>query len=150
MANEMYLRFFDVEHGACAMLWAPVTGARMAMIDSGDNATTGFRPSSFIKRALKRNVLDYLFITNADQDHISDLDGLWEEGIEVRTLYRNRSPEPGILRRIKELVCGLLGLTKDMERYLTIHRDYIHPVAVPFNDGMEGVTCEVFNNTYPC
>jgi beta-lactamase superfamily II metal-dependent hydrolase len=146
----MYLRFFDVEHGACAMLWAPVTGARMAMIDSGDNATTGFRPSSFIKRALKRNVLDYLFITNADQDHISDLDGLWEEGIEVRTLYRNRSPEPGILRRIKELVCGLLGLTKDMERYLTIHRDYIHPVAVPFNDGMEGVTCEVFNNTYPC
>lgn len=148
MANEMYLRIFDVEHGACAMVFAP-SGQRLAMIDSGDNSTTGWRPSKFIKNGLQRNVLDYLFITNADQDHISDLEGLWEVGVAVKVLFRNRSPEPSILRRIKEAVCGLLGLTKDMERYLTIHRDYVHPVEVPFNDGMDGVTCEVFSNKHP-
>lgn len=148
MATEMYLRIFDVEHGACAMVLAP-SGQRFAMIDSGDNATTGWRPSKYIKNTLKKGVLDYLFITNADQDHISDLDGLWEEGITVKTLYRNRSPEPNILRRIKEAVCGLLGLTKDMKRYLHIHETYNGPVEAPFNTSMDGVTCEVFCNKYP-
>jgi hypothetical protein len=148
MANEMYLRIFDVEHGACAMFFSP-SGQRLAMIDSGDNSTTGWRPSTFIKHQLKRSVLDYLFITNADQDHLSDLEGLWEAGVAVKVFFGNTSPEPSILRRIKEAVCGFFGLTKDIERYLTIRRDYIHPVEVPFNDGMDGVTCETFSNTHP-
>lgn len=148
MASDMYLRIFDVEHGACAMVFAP-SGQRIAMIDSGDNSTTGWRPSTFIKHGLKRDVLDYLFITNADQDHISDLDGLWVQGIAVKVLYRNRSPEPSILRRIKEAVCGLFGLTKDMKRYLHIHETYNGPVEAPFDTSMDGVTCEVFCNKYP-
>ena len=48
------------------------------MIDSGHNTTTGWRPSTYIRRILNRRRLEYLFITNADQDHMSDLDGLWE------------------------------------------------------------------------
>lgn len=119
------------------------------MIDSGHNESTGWRPSTYIKSVLRRDALDYLFITNADQDHISDLDGLWQEGVAVKTLYRNRSPEPSILRHIKEAVCGLLGLTKDMKRYLHIHETYTAPVEIPFNAGMDGVTCEVFSNRYP-
>ena len=141
------IRIFDVEHGACAMVFPP--SGRLAMIDSGGNSTTGWRPSTFIKYGLKRSVLDYLFVTNADQDHISDLEGLWEAGIAVKTLYRNPSPEPSILRRIKEAVCGLLGLTKDMKRYLHIHETYNGPVEAPFNTSMDGATCEVFCNTYP-
>jgi len=61
MAVELTLCVFDVEHGACAML-APIDDAtgqlgRIAMIDSGHNATTGWRPSTHIRNALKREHL---------------------------------------------------------------------------------------------
>ncbi len=145
MSSELVLRVFDVEHGACAILGSP-TGERIAMIDSGHNASTGWRPSSYIRYHLNRDRLDYLFITNADQDHISDLDGLWEHGIEVTALHRNLSPAPQVLRLLKEINGEL---TNDIERYLRIHADYTHPVPVPFNVGMSGVTCQTFCNAYP-
>lgn len=116
------------------------------MIDSGHNTTTGWRPSRYIRDQLKRKRLDYLFVTNADQDHLSDLDGLWHEGIEVSTLYRNWSPASPVLRQIKQ-VQG--ELTNDIERYLKIHSEYVFPVAVPFDQGMEGATCSVFCNAHP-
>src|SRR3990172_8012895 len=92
MADEFVLRVFDVEHGACAMMSSP-TGERIAMIDCGHNATTEWRPSTYIRHNLQRSRLDYLFVTNADQDHLSDLEGLWTYGVEVAVLHRNRSPD---------------------------------------------------------
>lgn len=79
MPGEMVLRIWDVEHGACAMLHHTLNGTagRLAMIDSGH--TDDWRPSTYI-RGLNRTRLDYLFITNADQDHMSDLQGLWDAG----------------------------------------------------------------------
>ena len=145
MAGELLLRVFDVEHGACAIMLSP-TEERLAMIDSGDNTSTHWRPSTYIREVLGRKRLDYLFVTNADLDHISDLDGLWENGIEVGTLIRNPSPDAATLRLIK-LRQG--ELTTDIERFLAIHEGFSHPVAVPFNDGMSGVTCATFWNTYP-
>ncbi|MGV8691146.1 hypothetical protein ACV35Z_34440, partial [Pseudomonas aeruginosa] len=97
---------------------------RLAMIDSGDNSTTGWKPSTYIKHYLKRNVLDYLFVTNADLDHISDLNNLWKEGITVSTFFRNRSVSPEVMRIIKE-ASG--ELTEDIERYLDIHAGYVYP-----------------------
>lgn len=145
MSGELVLGVFDVEHGACAIMSSP-TGERIAMIDSGHNATTGFRPSAFITQYMHRTRLDYLFITNADQDHISDLEGLWEHGIEVPTLHRNRSPDAAVLRIIKEAGGDL---TDDMERYLRIHAAYTYPIAMPFNKGMGGATCSAFCNAFP-
>src|SRR5258706_13886876 len=65
----------NVEHGACAFV-VPPSGERLAMIDCGHNSNTNWRPSSHIKHRLGRNALDYLFITNADHDHYSDLHDL--------------------------------------------------------------------------
>ena len=48
-------------------------GARLAMIDAGNSEA--WAPSSSIRCVLGRTKLDYLFITNADQDHMSDLRG---------------------------------------------------------------------------
>jgi beta-lactamase superfamily II metal-dependent hydrolase len=145
MPNDLVLRVFDVEHGACTMLLAPNNG-RLAMIDSGHNSTTGWRPSSFVRGQLGRSRLDYLFVTNADQDHLSGLNGLWEDGITVATLYRNWSPAEPVLRGIKQ---AQGELTDDIERYLRIHAEYVHPVTLPFDQGMGGVTCTTFCNTYP-
>ncbi len=142
---EFLLRVFDVEHGACAIMASPAD-ERIAMIDCGHNDSTGWKPSTYIRYTLNRTSLDYLFITNADQDHLSDLEGLWTHGVNVNVLHRNPSPTADILRVIKELGGEL---TDDIERFLRIHGEFNVPVAVPFNAGMGGVTCATFNNTYP-
>lgn len=145
LQGEMLLQVWDVEHGACAMLHHFQNGVagRLAMIDSG--CTEDWRPSVFIRRELGRNVLDYLFITNADQDHMSDLEGLWEEGIRVKTLTRNPHPPADELRKIK--AAG--GMSKDIERFLDIHASYNSPVTEPFNEHMGGITRKTYFNKYP-
>jgi len=143
--SDFVIRVFDVEHGACAIMMSP-TGERIAMIDSGHNDSTGWRPSEFIRYTLQRTELDHLFITNADQDHLSDLEGLWMHGVSVAALHRNGSPSADILRLIKETQGDL---TNDIERFLQIHNSYNAPIPIPFNAGMAGVTCSVFCNSYP-
>jgi glyoxylase-like metal-dependent hydrolase (beta-lactamase superfamily II) len=94
MPGFMRLCVWDVEHGACVMIQhvmpAPggIVAGRLAMIDAGNSGQ--WRPSTYI-RNIGRNTLDYLFITNADQDHMSDLQGLQDAGIAVKTLFRNPS-----------------------------------------------------------
>jgi beta-lactamase superfamily II metal-dependent hydrolase len=144
---NMVLRIWDVEHGACAMLHPTFNGVagRLAMIDSG--CTKHWHPSRYIRNELNRQVLDYLFITNADQDHLSDLNGLWDYGINVPTLYRNRRVSPADLRLIKLLQCGTL--TNDIERFLSIHETYTGAVTYPFDTSMGGITVRTFQNSYP-
>jgi hypothetical protein len=61
MPGEMILKIWDVQHGACAMLthrsMHGIEG-RLAMIDSGHNHDTGWKPSTSIKHYLRRDVLD--------------------------------------------------------------------------------------------
>ena len=145
----MILTIRDVQHGACAMLThRSVSGAegRLAMIDSGHNHDTGWKPSAYIKYYMKRSVLDYLFVTNADQDHISDLNNLWREGISVSTFVRNRSVSQEVMRTIKEAGGEL---TEDIKRYLDLHARYIHPVDAPFDQSMGGITAKTFWNSPP-
>lgn len=146
MLGEFLIRIFDVEHGACAIMRS-LSGNRIAMVDSGHKL--GWRPSTYIRGFLRQPVLDYLFVTNADQDHLSDLAGLLEEGVDVRVLHRNPTPPASILRWMKEQNCGALGLTDDIERFLWMHENYILPIDVPFDAGMDGVTVERFWHAYP-
>jgi hypothetical protein len=143
--GEMQLRIWDVQHGACAMLHHLLNGnaGRLAMIDSG--STQEWRPSIFIKNDLRRDRLDYLFITNADQDHMSDLEGLWENGIAVSTLTRNPYPSADELRKIK----AVGGMSDDIERFLNIHASYNQPVTEPFDVHMGGITHKTFFNKFP-
>lgn len=149
MPGQMILKIWDVQHGACAMLThRSIYGVegRLAMIDSGHNHDTGWKPSAYIKHYLRRSVLDYLFVTNADLDHISDLNNLWQDGIAVYTFVRNRGVSPEVMRIIKEVGGQLTG---DIERYLDLHAGYIHPVDAPFNQNMGGITAHTFWNSPP-
>jgi beta-lactamase superfamily II metal-dependent hydrolase len=143
MSNELLLRVFDVEHGACAMLLAP--NGKLAMIDCGHNSTTGWRPSRFIRNQLRRDVLNYFLVTNADRDHLSDVAGLRENGVHVEALIRNGSPSAPALRMLKEAE-GLL--TPGVAQFIHMHQTY-WGYAVPFNDAMGGVTCTTFCNSFP-
>lgn len=146
----MRIRVWDVEHGACAMLQHITPGrggdfgGRLAMIDSGDSRI--WSPSSYIRRDLGRTTLDYLFITNADQDHMSDLRGLSRAGVTVDTLIRNPTYTGASMRAIK---LGGGPLTGDAEWYVAACDSFNVPAARPFNQGMNGITCEVFYNSFP-
>jgi beta-lactamase superfamily II metal-dependent hydrolase len=144
--GEMILRVWDVEHGACAMLHHLHNGVagRLAMIDSG--CTPDWTPSKFIKNVLCRTRLDYLFITNADQDHMSDLQGLWDEGIEVINFGRNPSYTEQQYREIK-LVGG--PLTADAKRYATLCTGYRGPATEAFDDVMGGIKVKLYWPKYP-
>jgi hypothetical protein len=146
MPGEMALTIWDVEHGACAMLQHITNGqaGRLAMIDSGCKAD--WHPSIHIRHGLNRAVLDYLIVTNADQDHLSDLAGLGAQGVYIKTLHRNRYPPPQVLRAIK-LAGG--GVTDDMECYLALHGGYTVDAPEPFNQYMGGITLTTFGNSYP-
>ena len=146
----MRIRVWDVEHGYCVMLQHVTkvglnqeVGGRLAMIDSGSSAD--FKPSTYIK-SLGRNKLDYLFITNADQDHMSDLKGLEDAGIMVETLIRNPSYTGEQMRQIKQ-ISG--PLTNDATWYTNACDSFTGGTPdVPFDQGMNGITYRSFWNQY--
>lgn len=146
MSDELLLRVFDVEHGACTILGAPSTG-RLAMIDCGHNDSTGWRPSAYVRNALGRSALDYLFVQNADNDHVSDLPGFRENGVAVSVLHRNPTPGPELLKLIK--LDQSSRTTKAIDHFIEMHGNYAAPVSIPFDHGMGGVTCTMFWNRWP-
>jgi hypothetical protein len=109
------------------------------MIDCGSSQT--WRPSIFIRNTLRRTVLDYLFITNADQDHLSDLKGLEESGVRVDTFIRNRSYTGAQLQALK-LVGG--PLSADADWYIGACDTFSMPTNKPFDQHMGGISCQMF------
>ena len=146
LQGEMVLRVWDVEHGACAMLHH-LTGqysGKLAIIDSG--STNDCCPSNYIRNDLNRTTLDYLFITNADQDHMSDLRGLVEAKLSVPVLFRNPSYTGEQMRKIK-LQSG--PLTADAELYVASCSSPYVSVNETFNHHMGGITASRYWNLYP-
>lgn len=149
MTDKMHLIIWDVEHGACAMLWCETAGraGALAMIDSGHNATERWYPGPYIRNVLARDRLDYFINTNADQDHVSGLDSLWRAGVKINALTRNASLSGPDLRRLKE--ASGHRLTDDLERLVQLHTNYTTTASVSFNDGMGGIRKRHFYNPYP-
>ncbi|KVZ37347.1 hypothetical protein WL13_20740 [Burkholderia ubonensis] len=150
MPGVMRVRVWDVEHGACAMVQhvtptlAGDVGGRLAMIDSGD--THDWTPAGYITRTLGRYQLDYLFITNADQDHMSGLQGLWDAGINVPVMHHNPTFGPQAFESVKRQGGPL---TRDAQRYLQNLGTFTAPIQNPFNTSMGGITATMFYNTWP-
>lgn len=145
LQGEMRLVIWDVQHGACAMVQhVNQYAGRLAMIDSG--SADDWCPSAYITKTLWRNRLDYLFITNADQDHMSDLQGLWDAGIIIPVLFRNPSYTGEQMRQIKRQSGPL---STDAERYVSSCATFNQPVSEHFNQHMGGITATTFWNSYP-
>ena len=141
----MILRIFDVEHGACAMLVGP--NDALSMIDCGHNSTTGWRPSDYVRYELGRSYLDYLLITNADQDHLSDLWTLCNSGIYINNLLTNFQVSPATLRWIKQQSGPL---TADARALLQMRSTFGPPGSgTPFEQAMGGVTVRSFCHSFP-
>lgn len=148
MTTRMWLRIWDVEHGACAMLQHATdtlngeVWSQLAMIDSG--STAEWTPSAYLT-VLGWKRVAHLFITNADQDHMSDLHGLEEAGLNVTTFYRNRSYTGGQMRALKRQ-SGPLSV--DAQWYVAACDKFNGQVTEPFNDTMGGIKFRGFYNDF--
>ncbi len=93
----MEFRVLNVGHGACAYLQADNTN--VMLFDCGHNSDPEFRPSTHLPARGHQSV-EYLFISNYDQDHISDLPRL-RNNLHIGSLVRNASITADQLRALK-------------------------------------------------
>lgn len=134
----MKIQIFDVEHGGCALITAP-SGARL-LVDCGHNSTTGWRPSTHLPR-LGVSHLDYLLVTNKDEDHVSDLPHL-RQSVSITNLWRNPTLSPAALATIKEEG----GMNVGISELIAMIEAYSAP-AWPVDLG--GLTLSTYHNSYP-
>lgn len=134
----MKLTVHDVGHGACISLVHE--NGNVMLWDCGHKE--GYRPSDFLPASGISRV-DYFFVTNYDEDHISDLPNL-KSRVTVRSLYRNKSISSDELRALK-LQSGPISLA--MESMLSMIDSYN---GGPLNPAPEfpGVRCRIFYNSY--
>lgn len=92
----MKLEFFDVGHGACALLTA---GDRHVMFDCASSTEFDFFPGDMLE---ERGVafLDLLVITNYDEDHARGLPNLLKK-VKVGRLMVNRGVTPDQIDDLK-------------------------------------------------
>jgi len=139
----MRLQIFDVEHGACSLLTAD-NNTRL-MIDCGHNATTGWRPESYLVQQ-SILMLDMLAITNFDEDHASGANDLFDR-VRVEWLLRNNSVSGATIKSLKRED----GLGPGIERVAhAIDYVFTGPGAPVVPEPIfQGVTRQVFFNSYP-
>lgn len=141
----MRLQIFDVEHGACSLLTAD-NNTRL-MIDCGHNATTGWKPGSYLLQQGIGN-LEMLAITNYDEDHASGAANLLDN-VYVAWLLRNRSVTGADIRELKREN----GVGPGIER-IAYAIDHVFTGPAPGAPAMpepvfQGVTRQVFYSIYP-
>lgn len=134
----MIVELFDVEHGGCTLISSD-SGARM-LIDCGHNATTGWRPSTYLPR---RGIteIDLFAISNLDEDHVSDLQNLRQSNVALRSLLRNKTVSEENLRSMK----AEGGMGPGIEATVGMLREY---TGGPRQTNWGSLSYTVFRNRY--
>ena len=136
----MRFTIHDVGHGFCAHL--KHDNGNVMLWDCGHKAEPEHRPSEFLP-ASGVHTVHRMFITNYDEDHISDLPNLIR-AIRINILHRNRSITPAQLRRLKE-ESGTISPA--MESLLSMHESFTGDITDP--PSFPNVTFDTFYCTYP-
>jgi beta-lactamase superfamily II metal-dependent hydrolase len=117
----MDVHFFDVDHGACALIRSD-TGHSF-MIDCGHSTERNWRPSEALP-TYGIHSIECLFVSNFDEDHVSDFPNLIKH-VYVPILCRNPSVGSNHILRMKQPLGagdGVRTLTWTMENH------YVAPV----------------------
>jgi beta-lactamase superfamily II metal-dependent hydrolase len=134
----MRLTIHNVGHGSCISL-VHDNGNTM-LWDCGHEEAE--RPSSFLPSIGVRKI-DYFFVTNYDEDHISDLPNL-RQNLNVRAMYRNKSISEVQLRNLKRQGGPI---SPAMESMLEMIKSYTAAPPAPAPD-FPGVSFCNFSNPY--
>jgi beta-lactamase superfamily II metal-dependent hydrolase len=138
----MNLQIFDVEHGACSLLTAD--NNKRLMIDCGHNATTGWKPGTYLKQQAIGQ-LDMLAITNYDEDHASAAANLFDN-VSVSWLFRNTSVSGATIKTLKReqgMGPGIDRLVHSIENVFTGNGTSTQQPV------LQGAECQFFCNAYP-
>ncbi len=138
--RKMKFTIHDVGHGFCAHLQHD--NGNVMLWDCGHKADPENRPSKFLPAA-GISTANRLFITNYDEDHISDLPNL-RKAVNIDILCRNRTVSPEQLVRLKKKSGPI---TTAMTNLLSMLNDYTCDVTYP--PKFPGVTFETFSCVYP-
>ena len=136
----MKFTIHDVGHGFCAHL--KHENGNVMLWDCGHKTDPEHRPSQFLPESGIRNV-HRMFVTNYDEDHISDLPNL-RRTVRIDIFHRNRSITPVQLRRLKE-EGGPISTA--MESLLSMHASYTRDVTEP--PSFPNVGLRNFHCSYP-
>lgn len=133
----MRFEILDVEHGFCA--YAIGRDGAVLLFDCGHGST--IRPSKYLP-ALGVTRIRRFFVTNYDEDHISDLVAI-RRNLNIEILTRNTSLTSAQIRSLKTP-----PISPPMKELLNMIDSYTAPV---FADQLEpaGLKVWVFHNNYP-
>ena len=134
----MRFEILNVEHGFAA--YAVAGDGSIFLFDCGHSPTC--HPSKYL-RAQRIYSIRRLFITNYDEDHISDLPNLRRPPLSVETLTRNTSLSSTQLRKLKTppISPAMTSLLDMIDRYT---EDVPYEKLEP-----PGVQAWTFQNSYP-
>jgi len=130
----------DVGHGFCA--FAVAQNGNYMLFDCGHKADPENRPSVFLPE-LGCTAIEWYFVTNYDEDHISDLPRLRRK-LPIGVLVRNGTVSAPQLRALK-LEGG--PITEAMESLLDMMGLYTQSVVAP--PPLPGVEWNIHSNRYP-
>lgn len=133
----MRCEILNVEHGFCA--YATGSAREVLLFDCGHSST--IRPSTYLP-ALGVSRIRRFFVTNYDEDHISDLVAICRT-LNIEILTRNTSLTSAQIRSLKTP-----PISPAMKELLNMIDSYTEPVSA---DRLEpaGLKVWVFHNNYP-
>ena len=133
----MKFAILNVEHGFCA--YAVGRDGGVLLFDCGHGST--IRPSTYL-RGQGISSIDRFFVTNYDEDHISDLIDV-RRHLDIETLTRNWSLTSSQLRSLKTP-----PLSPAMNELLAMVDSFTVDVP-PSRRDPDGIRVSVFWNDYP-
>ena len=136
----MKFKILDVDHGFCALLVAD--NGNIMLFDCGHKTDPEFRPSTYLQQ-LRCSGIEYFFISNYDEDHISDLPEI-RRLFTVQLLCRNKSITTAQLRELKRQSGPL---SEAMKSFLEMNDRYVCPPTEPTPE-LPGVEYKLFHNDY--
>lgn len=136
----MKFEILDIGHGFCA--WLYHNNTNVMLFDCGHKAHPEFRPSQYL-RSQGVYTIDRFFVTNYDEDHISDLPNI-RTRMSVSILNCNGSISVPHLRALKRQ-SGPISTA--MESLLNMCEGYTSAVTDP--PAFPGVSYSVHHNEYP-
>lgn len=140
--TDVQFTVLDVGHGACAYLVAG-NNKNLMLFDCGHKTDPVVRPSDLLHNMGQRSV-ERLFISNYDEDHISDLPNVIDK-LSVKILHRNKTITSDELRRLKIRQSGVISPA--MESMLEMCNKYTASVTEP--PEFPGVSHKIFHNNHP-
>ena len=122
----MQFEILSVGHGFCAYI--ETDNKNLVLFDCGASSDPEFHPALHLRNRGQRST-ERLFITNYDEDHISDLPNV-QSYIKAKILHWNKSITSDELRRLKRQGGTI---SPAMETLLSMMASFTGPISEPPN-----------------